>query len=188
MCQMSFSFVHLLSLSETHLPPVIHLHIFSLFISSIHLFSFFFQHFPFGLSEVFSLILISLFSRFSSLSPCWFVIGCAVSCGLVCHGPVPGVSPAVGGSLWSLGWGSAPPGPPAPGRLHRSISWAGTVHHMCAPTPPSLTENAWGSVFLPTCTIQWSASTNWMFLFHHHTAFSMSPLWQKNMYIILYFS
>uniref|UniRef100_A0AAQ5YE88 Tuberin n=1 Tax=Amphiprion ocellaris TaxID=80972 RepID=A0AAQ5YE88_AMPOC len=26
--------------------------------------------------------------------------------------------------------------PPAPGRLHRSISWAGTVHHMCDPTPP----------------------------------------------------
>lgn len=47
-----------------------------------------------------------------------------------------GVPPAVGGSLWSLGLGSAPSGPPAPGRLHRSISWAGTVHHMCDPTPP----------------------------------------------------
>lgn len=45
-----------------------------------------------------------------------------------------GTSPAVGGSLCSLGMGTAPPGPPAPGRLHRSISWAGTVHHVCDPT------------------------------------------------------
>ncbi|KAM8773032.1 tuberin isoform 1-T1 [Acanthopagrus schlegelii] len=37
-------------------------------------------------------------------------------------------SNTVGGSLWSLGSGSsAPPGPPAPGRLHRSISWADSV-------------------------------------------------------------
>ncbi|XP_035515667.1 tuberin isoform X2 [Morone saxatilis] len=36
-------------------------------------------------------------------------------------------SNTVGGSLWSLGLGSAPPGPPAPGRLHRSISWADSV-------------------------------------------------------------
>lgn len=47
-----------------------------------------------------------------------------------------GVSPAVGGSLWSLGLGSAPSGPPPAGRLHRSISWAGTVHHMCDHTFP----------------------------------------------------
>ncbi|XP_040001434.1 tuberin isoform X3 [Xiphias gladius] len=36
-------------------------------------------------------------------------------------------SNTVGGSLWSLGLGSAPSGPPAPGRLHRSISWADSV-------------------------------------------------------------
>ncbi|XP_028258003.1 tuberin isoform X3 [Parambassis ranga] len=36
-------------------------------------------------------------------------------------------SNTVGGSLWSLGLGTAPPGPPAPGRLHRSISWADSV-------------------------------------------------------------
>ncbi|KAM6939958.1 LOW QUALITY PROTEIN: tuberin [Xenentodon cancila] len=36
-------------------------------------------------------------------------------------------SNTVGGSLWSLGVGSAHPGPPAPGRLHRSISWADSV-------------------------------------------------------------
>ncbi|KAM4604162.1 tuberin isoform 5-T6 [Polymixia lowei] len=36
-------------------------------------------------------------------------------------------SNTVGGSLWSLGQGSAPQGPPAPGRLHRSISWADSV-------------------------------------------------------------
>ncbi|XP_049428367.1 tuberin isoform X3 [Epinephelus fuscoguttatus] len=36
-------------------------------------------------------------------------------------------SNTVGGSLWSLGLGSAPLGPPAPGRLHRSISWADSV-------------------------------------------------------------
>ncbi|XP_033976496.1 tuberin isoform X2 [Trematomus bernacchii] len=36
-------------------------------------------------------------------------------------------SNTVGGSLWSLGSGSGPPGPPAPGRLHRSISWADSV-------------------------------------------------------------
>ncbi|XP_037620951.1 tuberin isoform X3 [Sebastes umbrosus] len=36
-------------------------------------------------------------------------------------------SNTVGGSLWSLGLGSAPPCPPAPGRLHRSISWADSV-------------------------------------------------------------
>ncbi|XP_030279372.1 tuberin isoform X3 [Sparus aurata] len=37
-------------------------------------------------------------------------------------------SNTVGGSLWSLGSGSsAPPGPLAPGRLHRSISWADSV-------------------------------------------------------------
>ncbi|KAM3864922.1 tuberin isoform 2-T2 [Diretmus argenteus] len=36
-------------------------------------------------------------------------------------------SNTVGGSLWSLGLGSAPPGPPAPGRLTRSISWADSV-------------------------------------------------------------
>ncbi|XP_019116485.1 tuberin isoform X3 [Larimichthys crocea] len=36
-------------------------------------------------------------------------------------------SNTVGGSLWSLGSGSAPPGSPAPGRLHRSISWADSV-------------------------------------------------------------
>ncbi|KAM4584959.1 tuberin isoform 3-T5 [Odontesthes bonariensis] len=36
-------------------------------------------------------------------------------------------SNTVGGSLWSLGLGCAPPGPPAPGRLHRSISWADSV-------------------------------------------------------------
>ncbi|XP_034386702.1 tuberin isoform X3 [Cyclopterus lumpus] len=32
-----------------------------------------------------------------------------------------------GSSLWSLGLGSAPPGLPVPGRLHRSISWADSV-------------------------------------------------------------
>uniref|UniRef100_A0AAQ5ZI65 Tuberin n=1 Tax=Amphiprion ocellaris TaxID=80972 RepID=A0AAQ5ZI65_AMPOC len=48
----------------------------------------------------------------------------------------PPTQTAMGCSLWSLGLGTAPPGPPAPGRLHRSISWAGTVHHMCDPTPP----------------------------------------------------
>uniref|UniRef100_A0A669C4X5 Tuberin n=1 Tax=Oreochromis niloticus TaxID=8128 RepID=A0A669C4X5_ORENI len=40
-----------------------------------------------------------------------------------------------------------------PGRLHRSISWAGTVHHACDPTsipPPS--KNSWCSIFLLTCT------------------------------------
>lgn len=42
-----------------------------------------------------------------------------------------GIPPTVGGSLWSLGLGSAALSPPAPGRLHRSISWAGTVHHVC---------------------------------------------------------
>ncbi|XP_037830586.1 tuberin isoform X3 [Kryptolebias marmoratus] len=36
-------------------------------------------------------------------------------------------SNTVGGSLWSLGLGSAPPAHPAPGRLHRSISWADSV-------------------------------------------------------------
>uniref|UniRef100_A0A3P9MTI5 Tuberin n=1 Tax=Poecilia reticulata TaxID=8081 RepID=A0A3P9MTI5_POERE len=36
-------------------------------------------------------------------------------------------SSTVGGSLWSLGLASGPPGPPAPGRLHRSISWADSV-------------------------------------------------------------
>ncbi|XP_035806403.2 tuberin isoform X3 [Amphiprion ocellaris] len=36
-------------------------------------------------------------------------------------------SNTVGCSLWSLGLGTAPPGPPAPGRLHRSISWADSV-------------------------------------------------------------
>ncbi|XP_071359604.1 tuberin isoform X3 [Trachinotus anak] len=36
-------------------------------------------------------------------------------------------SNTVGGSLWSLGLGSAPSGPPGPGRLHRSISWADSV-------------------------------------------------------------
>ncbi|XP_035027265.1 tuberin isoform X1 [Hippoglossus stenolepis] len=36
-------------------------------------------------------------------------------------------SNTVGGFLWSVGLGSAPSGPPAPGRLHRSISWAESV-------------------------------------------------------------
>ncbi|XP_031145008.1 tuberin isoform X3 [Sander lucioperca] len=36
-------------------------------------------------------------------------------------------SNTVSGSLWSLGLGSVPPGPPAHGRLHRSISWADSV-------------------------------------------------------------
>ncbi|XP_055014567.1 tuberin isoform X3 [Boleophthalmus pectinirostris] len=36
-------------------------------------------------------------------------------------------SNTVGGSLWSLGQGSVPPGPLGPGRLHRSISWADSV-------------------------------------------------------------
>uniref|UniRef100_A0A8D0D443 Tuberin n=1 Tax=Sander lucioperca TaxID=283035 RepID=A0A8D0D443_SANLU len=44
------------------------------------------------------------------------------------------------------------------GRLHRSISWAGTVHHMCAPSPP-LPEKSWCSVFPLTCAIQWSSSS-----------------------------
>ncbi|XP_069576618.1 tuberin isoform X1 [Brachyistius frenatus] len=36
-------------------------------------------------------------------------------------------SNTVGGSLWSLSLSSATAGPPAPGRLHRSISWADSV-------------------------------------------------------------
>ncbi|KAA8595134.1 hypothetical protein FQN60_012269, partial [Etheostoma spectabile] len=36
-------------------------------------------------------------------------------------------SNTVSGSLWSLGLGSVPTGPPAHGRLHRSISWADSV-------------------------------------------------------------
>lgn len=91
-----------------------------------------------------------------------------------------GTVAAVGDSLWSLGLGFAPQGPPAPGRLHRSISWAGTVHHLCDPPPyPLLStfqplttlslflasrlkkkkekpskkpKNAWCSVFHLTCT------------------------------------
>lgn len=63
----------------------------------------------------------------------------------------------MGSSLWSLGSGWAPPGPPAPGRLHRSISWAGTVHHASHCSAPS--ETTCGG-FLLTCTNRWSSSTN----------------------------
>uniref|UniRef100_A0A3Q2QIP5 TSC complex subunit 2 n=1 Tax=Fundulus heteroclitus TaxID=8078 RepID=A0A3Q2QIP5_FUNHE len=49
---------------------------------------------------------------------------------------------------------------PPPGRLHRSISWAGTVI-LCDPTsPPPLPEKSWGSIFLLTCTNRWSFRRN----------------------------
>lgn len=77
------------------------------------------------------------FSFFPSLPLCWFVIGRGVLCGNVCHPDLSMDIPyAVGSSLWSLGSGCAPPGPSAPGRLHRSISWAGIVHHVCVTAPP----------------------------------------------------
>ncbi|XP_047434668.1 tuberin isoform X3 [Mugil cephalus] len=57
-------------------------------------------------------------------------------------------SNTVGDSLWSLGLGTAPPGPPAPGRLHRSISWADSVVVLeegsgvtAAHTPPDWLES-----------------------------------------------
>ncbi|XP_041839529.1 tuberin isoform X3 [Melanotaenia boesemani] len=57
-------------------------------------------------------------------------------------------SNTVGGSLWSLGLGCAPPAPPAPGRLHRSISWADSVVVLeegsgvtAANTPPDWLES-----------------------------------------------
>lgn len=60
----------------------------------------------------------------------------------------------------------------------------------CVPLlPPSpTTEYAWGSVFLPTCTIQWSASPNWMFYFIITLLSVCSLFWWTNIYIILYFS
>lgn len=70
-------------------------------------------------------------------------VGCGGSRGVTWRPAPPtpcssGSVAAVGDSLWSLGLGSAPQGPPAPGRLHRSISWAGTVHHPCDSAPPYL--------------------------------------------------
>lgn len=131
--QMSF-FSRSLLFSDAHLSSEAS----SLFTSSAHLFS------PFCLSKC---CLFSLPLRFFHLF--WLVCFHVFFhphhhaglwlCGVMRPRPVSsGTPPAVGGSLWSLGLGSAPPGPPAPGRLHRSISWAGTVHHMCAPTPPPL--------------------------------------------------
>lgn len=68
-----------------------------------------------------------------------------------------GSAAAVGDSLWSLGLGSAPQCPPAPGRLHRSISWAGTVNYPCGSTsllcsPVSL---------LITCRLKEQKRTTW---------------------------
>lgn len=83
------------------------------------------------------LLCVHIFFFFPSLPLCWFVIGRGVLCGNVCHPDLSMDIPyAVGSSLWSLGSGCAPPGPSAPGRLHRSISWAGTVHHVCVTAPP----------------------------------------------------
>lgn len=94
------------------------------------------------------------------------MIGCLVLCGNICHPDLSVDIPyAVGSSLWSLGSGSAPPGPPAPGRLHRSISWAGTLHHVCV----AISGNTWCSVFLLTCTIHWSSSTKSIIVIHHLT-------------------
>lgn len=122
-----------------------------------------FSNFPHCFGDFFPFILISLFS-------CFFIFTAVLVCDwlrcVMWHhvptNPSSGVPATVGGSLWSLGSGYAPPGPPAPGKLHRSISWAGTVINMCAlpplpPTPPS--ENTWWSVFLLTCTIQQSTQT-----------------------------
>lgn len=91
--------------------------------------------------KISSLVLIGFFTCFFILithAGLWLAAVCYVaSCATDLSS---GTSPAVGGSLCSLGMGTAPAGPPAPGRLHRSISWAGTVHHVCDPTsiyPPS---------------------------------------------------
>lgn len=140
------------------------------FLSLIHPFSsvhsiFFFHH----LLRLFlprdRFVFMFFFSFFPSLPLCWFVIGCLVLCGNICPPDLSVDIPyAVGSSLWSLGSGSAPPGPPAPGRLHRSISWAGTVHHVCH---CAFSENTWCSVFLLTCTIHWSSSTNPIIVTHH---------------------
>lgn len=134
---------------------------FSPFFSSTHLFSplFFFSFLI--TSEIVPLVLIWFLFMFRHphrdaglwLAAMGYVASCATDLSS-------GITLAVGCSLWSLGLGTAPPGPPAPGRLHRSISWAGTVHHMCDPTPPP-PENSWCSIFLLTCTIKRSASTNY---------------------------
>lgn len=125
--------------------------------SSTHLFSSFIQRYPFPLAIFNFFIFVFMFFIFTPILVCdWSALCYVATCATNLSSDV---LPAVGGSLWSLGLGSALLGPPAPGRLHRSISWAGTIHHMCAPAP-SPKENSWCSVFLLTCTIQWATSTN----------------------------
>lgn len=46
----------------------------------------------------------------------------------------------------------------------------------CVPPHLPTSENSWCSVFLLTCTIQWSASTKPEVTFDHHMAFIVSPL------------
>uniref|UniRef100_A0A3Q1G8U0 TSC complex subunit 2 n=1 Tax=Acanthochromis polyacanthus TaxID=80966 RepID=A0A3Q1G8U0_9TELE len=70
--------------------------------------------------------------------------------------------------------------PAAPGRLHRSISWAGTVHHMCDPTPPP-PENSWCSIFLLTCTIKRSASTNYRWVSVKWLLLGVKKCWQRKL-------
>ncbi|XP_021165852.2 tuberin isoform X2 [Fundulus heteroclitus] len=65
-------------------------------------------------------------------------------------------SNTVSGSLWSLGLASAPPGPPPPGRLHRSISWADSVvvleEGSRVPAEPAPLEWVEGEEFEPVPT------------------------------------
>lgn len=138
----SCALIHFGFLFWVYLPSVLHLYICLYLNFELIFFQPFF--FPSLFLSVFIVLIGLILKFFLSSPPCWFVST--------------GILPEVGDSLWSLGLGSAPPGPPAPGRLHRSISWAGTVYHMCAPHPLLSPANSWCNVFHVTCTIQRSTS------------------------------
>lgn len=140
------------------LPPVIHLPISIYLINSSFFLHSAFQHFPFLIAfEIGS----DYFHVFSSSPPCWFVTGCGVLCGLMCHQPVLW-PPACSGWLSLVsGFGLSPPRPSSPWQVAQE-HFLGRYRpsHVCPP-PPVPPENSWCSVFLLTCSIQWSASTNW---------------------------
>lgn len=134
------------------------------YLSSLHHPTFFF--FPSHPLNVYLIaptlfLLFWLVYVFSPLPPCWFVIGRGVPCGITCHQPVLWHHVCSGRLSLVSGSGLCPPRPSSPWQAAQE-HFLGRYRppHVC-PRPFVPPENTWCSVFLLTCTIQWSSGTNW---------------------------
>lgn len=148
-CLVSCAFVHFSPALELNL-----LHIFLLY--SSFFFIFFNIFFSFLIVfDIFPLVLISLFlCVFSSSPPCWFVIGCGLLRGIMCHQPVFWCL-ACSGQLSLVSGSELCP-------LRPSSYWQAAQEYFlgryCPPhvwphISPSPSENSWCTVFLHSCTI-----------------------------------